>query len=109
MAIKDWKVLGNRLLLRRVELSSAGAIIRPESELDEREIHTQECEIIMVGPLAVGHGFDVGQHVIVLENWAKVEIEGEVLVVVDADDDALLAKDTLDSLSHDHDLPGGEE
>ena len=93
--LSDWKVLGNRLLLRPVEQdSSQGGIIRPETADDEYEILTQECEVLARGPL-VSIPYNVGDRLIVLMNWAKVEIDGEILVVVDADDDALLLKETV--------------
>ncbi len=97
MSLSDWKVLGNRLLLRPIK-EADGTIYKPKMDDDAPDPDkplTQVCEVMQVGPLAIGHGFEVGQHVIVLMNWAKVEIDGEILTVVDADDDALMVKSVV--------------
>lgn len=90
MSLNDWKVLGNRLLLRVIEVKDASGLTKTDSP-DPDGPQTTLAEVVAKGP-AVDQ-FAIGQQVIVLKTWARVEIDGGEFIVCDADDDVLLMKE----------------
>lgn len=98
MPVSDWKVVGPRLLLREVDTNAGAALVKSQASSDE--YLTRECEVVGIGMdyddekiHIQPSSFRIGQHVYIgLYKGAKVEIDGEELIVVDAETDVLLVR-----------------
>jgi co-chaperonin GroES (HSP10) len=89
MPVNEWKVVGPRLLLRPIDINAGSGLLKAESSGDDNL--TRECEIVAMGTFDAP--WELGQRVMIgLYKGAKVEIDGEELIVVDAETDVLLVK-----------------
>lgn len=93
MPVNDWRVVGNRLLLRVIDppAQDSSGLTLPESAVESDAPQTTLAEIVAKG--AAVDQLGIGELVIVLKTWARVEIEGEEFIVCDAGDDVLLVKE----------------
>jgi co-chaperonin GroES (HSP10) len=86
-----WHPIKTYLLLRPIDPNQGKTLYAPESAAQTEYARAQECAVIDKGPL-LGAEYAIGQRVFVAAyKGARVEIDGEELLVVDAETDVLLA------------------
>jgi co-chaperonin GroES (HSP10) len=92
VSASTWHPIKTYLLLRPIDPNQGKTLYAPESAAQTEYARAQECVVLDCGPEAAKH-FDPYQHVFVAAyKGARVEIDGEELLVVDAETDVLLTQ-----------------